>query len=339
MYKKYYTEEQDQWIIQNRDKYNGKQLAIEFEKQFGIYKSEAALGKYAVTKLNCSKKYCKRYTKEQDEWLYKHRTLKGIQLENQFEKEFGIKQYSKYLQRYCRNILKLPKIQENTIHKYTKEQKEWIIKNRLNYTQTQLSKEFEKEFGIYRKPDTLNRYAVRSLKCPKKPERNGHYYTKEENEWLLNNRQNYNYLQLTQLFNLKFNCNIKDSALAHHIIDTLKIHKEEIGFEAHPIGQIVSTTNGVTKIKITNYKYKAKNNWKLLSHHTWETYYGKIPKDHRIIFIDGNNSNCDIENLQCVSVNTFSKLVQRHWYGKNGLTLAGIKCCELEQIIKENKEI
>ena len=36
MCKKHYTEEQDQWIIQNRDKYNGKQLAIEFEKQFGV---------------------------------------------------------------------------------------------------------------------------------------------------------------------------------------------------------------------------------------------------------------------------------------------------------------
>lgn len=42
--------------------------------------------------------------------------------------------------------------------------------------------------------------------------------------------------------------------------------------------------------------------WVLLHQHVWEQEHGAIPKRHTIRFIDGNSLNCELSNLQCVSM-------------------------------------
>ena len=162
-----------------------------------------------------------------------------------------------------------------------------------------------------------------------------HKYTKEQNEWLIANRQNYTYEELTEMFNTKFNCNINWNALSHHLVDYLKIHKEEIGFKHLPINTKTTSVDNRVRVKINNAKYCKNSNWKLLHHLVWEQHYGPIPKGYRIVFLDGDSTNCDINNLRCVSHSTQTKLTCRKWYGKNKLTDVGIKCCELEEIINK----
>lgn len=42
--------------------------------------------------------------------------------------------------------------------------------------------------------------------------------------------------------------------------------------------------------------------WELLHQYTWIQHNGPIPKGHTIRFVDGNSLNCDIANLQCISM-------------------------------------
>lgn len=44
------------------------------------------------------------------------------------------------------------------------------------------------------------------------------------------------------------------------------------------------------------------NNWKLLNRYNWEKAYGPIPRKHVIRFKDGDTINCNIENLELVSM-------------------------------------
>lgn len=50
-----------------------------------------------------------------------------------------------------------------------------------------------------------------------------------------------------------------------------------------------------TRIKI------GKNKWIDKQRYIYEQYYGKIPKDCVIIFLDGNRDNFDINNLKCIT--------------------------------------
>lgn len=71
----------------------------------------------------------------------------------------------------------------------------------------------------------------------------------------------------------------------------------------------------------------------------WESLYGEIPKDHRIVCLDGNPMNCSPANLYCMP-SKFSPLLakNRWWFGNAELTLAAIKWCELFYAIKAVEE-
>lgn len=50
------------------------------------------------------------------------------------------------------------------------------------------------------------------------------------------------------------------------------------------------------------YKWiKTENGAMLLHRHLWEREHGKIPKNHVVIFKDGDSMNCTIENIECIS--------------------------------------
>ena len=68
----------------------------------------------------------------------------------------------------------------------------------------------------------------------------------------------------------------------------------------------------------------------------WERLHGEIPKDHRIIHLDGNQMNCDPSNLYCVPAKFVPILSHNHWWSENPeLTRTAIKWCELFYAIKE----
>lgn len=70
-----------------------------------------------------------------------------------------------------------------------------------------------------------------------------------------------------------------------------------------------------------NYKYiKISNsNWILLHHFNWMKKYGNIPDKHIIRFNDEDTLNCDINNLECISMK--ENLLRNYNRKKHGETM------------------
>lgn len=58
----------------------------------------------------------------------------------------------------------------------------------------------------------------------------------------------------------------------------------------------------------------ADSDWRLLHRVIWEQHNGPIPPKHMIRFIDGNTMNCELSNLECVSMkkNMTDNTIQRY---------------------------
>jgi hypothetical protein len=69
-----------------------------------------------------------------------------------------------------------------------------------------------------------------------------------------------------------------------------------------PIGHERITIDGYVEVKVTDHPDDTKNkNFKLKQRVVWEAENGPIPKDHVLIFKDGNGRNFDIENLELIT--------------------------------------
>jgi hypothetical protein len=66
-----------------------------------------------------------------------------------------------------------------------------------------------------------------------------------------------------------------------------------------PVGTERIKKNGYIEIKIKDGNLN--KNWQPKHRYIYENHYGLIPKGHKVIFADGNNRNFDINNLICVS--------------------------------------
>jgi hypothetical protein len=73
-----------------------------------------------------------------------------------------------------------------------------------------------------------------------------------------------------------------------------------------PIGTIRKDGEGFLRIKVREgkkgeaYGFGNTKIWPLLNRHVWEQHKGPIPPNHAVVFRDGDRSNCDIDNLECI---------------------------------------
>lgn len=96
--------------------------------------------------------------------------------------------------------------------------------------------------------------------------------------------------------------------------------------------QIGEVTQGWVepKIKIGNNKFV------LLGRYIWEQNNGKLPKGYRVIHLDNDIFNNDLDNLQAIPSSYCAKLMRNRLYSKCGeITKGAIMCFELQDKIKE----
>jgi hypothetical protein len=77
---------------------------------------------------------------------------------------------------------------------------------------------------------------------------------------------------------------------------------------AHPIGFVRDDGNGYLEKKIDIGK------WKKLHVIIWEAVNGPVPNKHKIVFIDKNKLNFNIDNLQCLSYREVLDRITIHNY-------------------------
>lgn len=96
--------------------------------------------------------------------------------------------------------------------------------------------------------------------------------------------------------------------------------KGHIPISELPIGTERVNRDGLVEIKVkeadypeNSFKKNNGNGWIMKHHKIWIDYYKKpVPKGHKIIFIDQNKRNFDINNLKLVSNALMARLNQNH---------------------------
>lgn len=173
-----------------------------------------------------------------------------------------------------------------------------------------------------------------------------HRWTKEQVKYLKEIAPGKSRKEIKELVNVKFNLNLNlsqiNSAMVNNKIKTGIDAKFKKGCKAgthkrkgpsKPVGTEMTRVDGYIKIKISE------DEWMYKHHYVWQQYHGEFPKGYRIIFLDKNKKNFDINNLAAVSkkellfINNKGFLKEDTDLSKVGVALAKlmIKAKELEK--------
>lgn len=210
-------------------------------------------------------------------------------------------------------------------HNWTEPEKQWLRENVSGITTQELQKKFNEHFGL-----NLNWNQVRSQKKHLRlssglcfrfqkgnesyPRGTGyqHYFTKEQLQFIRENIKNSN-IELARLFNEHFGTNLTPrkmyGAKHRHSITGAPVGSQAITFysgymkgRVHPDRFPEGTKRLWGKINPTP-KCKTDNPgvWDSPGRVTWQKEYGEIPDGYLVRYLDGNQFNNAIENLELVS--------------------------------------
>ena len=200
-----------------------------------------------------------------------------------------------------------------------------------------------------------------------------HKYSKEEDQFLIDNVKEITLKELTQRFNKKFNINLKESSIQNRK-SKLKIKsgitggqfvkgqipfnkdkkwnefmskegqnnskkttfkKGNIPANAKTIGSERTDKDGYISIKIQD--GNRNDNWIQKHRYIYEQEYGKIPKGYKLIFADGNKRNFNLDNLVLVS-NAEQLIMNRNKLFKQDIELTKSGAVIAKLIDKVNKK-
>ena len=100
-----------------------------------------------------------------------------------------------------------------------------------------------------------------------------------------------------------------------------------------PVGSEVMTSIGCIKVKVAE-----PNKWKFKHILEWEKHFGKVPKNHCIMFKDGDHTNCHISNLAMITRAENAIMNHQSLRSDNpDVTMTGLQLARLQQKISEIK--
>jgi hypothetical protein len=128
-----------------------------------------------------------------------------------------------------------------------------------------------------------------------------HCYTPEEIRFLKDHATVRNRIELTDMFNRKFNASITVKKVSKYLHFHNLTHPAicSVGKETMHKGYIL--------VKIAE-----PNIWKHKHVLIWEEAHGPVPKGHVIMFADGNKSNMNLDNLLLVSKRECAAMNKKH---------------------------
>lgn len=104
------------------------------------------------------------------------------------------------------------------------------------------------------------------------------------------------------------------------------------------VGTEVVRSDGYTAIKVKE-KGKQNERWRFKHVVLWEKHHGPVPEGHKVIFLDGNKENINIENLDLVSTRVHLEMVRNGMrFSDPELTKVSKSIAELNVAIRIKKE-
>lgn len=202
-----------------------------------------------------------------------------------------------------------------------------------------------------------------------------HKWTDKEDRWLIKNVKGITLEELTERFNKKFNLNVSKKAVAGRK-SKLNISSGIVGGQFQKgqksfnkglkwdeympkesqersrktvfkkgnvppnhrkIGSERIDSDGYVLVKTQDGHLQ--KNWKLKHRLVWESMYGNIPKGYKIMFADGDKTNCDIKNLILVSDSEELIMNQNKLVKKNSdLTKIGLNIARILARVNKRKK-
>lgn len=109
--------------------------------------------------------------------------------------------------------------------------------------------------------------------------------------------------------------------------------KGNIPPQYRPVGSERDDKDGYIEIKVAD-----PNKWELKHKHIYEEAYGEVPKGYKVIFLDGDKRNFDLNNLKCISQaeNLYLNRYKLRFKDKD-LTETAVNMAKLNTAIKERK--
>lgn len=154
-------------------------------------------------------------------------------------------------------------------------------------------------------------------------------FTKEQESFIIYNIDK-SPKQLTELFNKKFNHTKTVEAIIQEVRKKLGLQfiNHDKDSTPKPILSERTTKEGYIKIKIKP------NKWINKGRYIYEQTYGKVPKDHMIIHLDGNKEHFNIDNLKCIPNEISGKLAKNNQFNLGIITDAASEIYITERILK-----
>lgn len=206
---------------------------------------------------------------------------------------------------------------------------EWIASRWKDYMNwNRLCNDYNKAHGTDIKYNTFKSHCNRELAL-------NHHYSDEQLAWLRENYPALGRVKCTELFNKVFNEDKSVQAIKVMCVRMgLKVSAERkrmIGIENskrfHPVGTVLIRTHGEPYVK-------TRKGWVRLK----DLSYGKKPKGHIIVHLDGDVNNYKKENLMAISRSVSVKMAKnKFWSSCPEITKTGIMCCELENALSKSK--
>lgn len=224
-------------------------------------------------------------------------------------------------------------------HRYTAEQKRWLLDHRPHCPIAVLTTGFNARFGTAQTVDKIRAFfKVRGVHCPedvRQPQSKD--YSDEQKAWLAAHRPYCGIDVLTAGFNAKFGTSHSTKAIKSfmnrrriggpqeligrfqpgHVpankgkkgwsAETCKATAFQPGnrpVNALPIGAVAwkGVNHKQGEIGYQAIKVAEPNVWEYLHIRAWEAVHGPKPAGMRVIFKDGNRTNVDVSNLELVTI-------------------------------------
>ena len=231
------------------------------------------------------------------------------------------------------------------VTRYPEEVKEWLyeyVKTHTNRECAEAAQNIWPEWNLTVGKIKNLRYYQRSRApgCENRPYGRGgvpNLMTQETYAFLLANYKGKRSIDLTALINETFGTSYTNKQIRDFLstrgLRTEAPNTPDIAYNAQPIGSVREIKSGGHLKKV------GKRKWKSLGAATWEEHYGPIPKGYRVIVLDGDTSNCSLDNLMLVSHGEQSRANLKGLRTENSdLTKAKILNYRLKDAIKERSK-
>lgn len=274
-----------------------------------------------------------KYLSVHDGWLKENFfSLTRTELCKRFNEEFNLDVSPKGLEQHCNSALSLKK---GTHHFYSEEEIRWIKANLQGHTWYEITDLFNERFDTNAYWASLKSYCVKhgikhSDATP------GVKFTREQESWLRDNTAGRTWPEIMKAFNKRFG--------AHKTLVALK-SKANRRMNVYSNGRCGAHTgniphnlqpDGAKAVRTSGYHYvKYNGKWMPKQLMVYEMHYGKLPENMFVVFLDGNPTNYDLDNLYPVDRRIHATMCLNGWYSTSPeLTLTALKWCELYYAVR-----